>query len=171
MLLFVVCVVIYSIFIITAKQEPSSMLVITAKQEPSKISVNYTTHNKQQQNLGPGGGYQTSIWVSGPLGARSLNSFILCNKMFAPGAPDCVCCSFCQFVRSFPFHRNKLPQVLQFSLTLCLEWCLSSCRRLFRSFPFNRNNLSQVLQFSCIFISANLFDFFPSMEQNCPTNL
>ena len=41
--LFVVCVVICSTLIITAKQQPSSMFVITAKQEPSNITVN---HNK-----------------------------------------------------------------------------------------------------------------------------
>ena len=35
LLLFVVCIVIYTILIITAKQEPSSIFVITAKQEPS----------------------------------------------------------------------------------------------------------------------------------------
>ena len=42
--LLVVCVVIYSILVSTAKQEPSSNFVITAKREPGQNTVNYNTH-------------------------------------------------------------------------------------------------------------------------------
>ena len=53
----VVRVVICSILIIAAKQEPSSVVVIAAKQGPSENAVNYKPNNRQlKKRLSWGGG-------------------------------------------------------------------------------------------------------------------